>query len=74
MNKTELRLMYKKETSCSVGDIVVDARHGKYGNVILDGYDLDDEWKEWIGDGSQITIPDADYLQWLEEKVMHLLS
>lgn len=74
MNKIELRLIYKKETACGVNDIVVDARHGKYGDVILNGFDLDDDWKEWIGNGREITIPDTEYMKWLEEKVMSLIK
>jgi hypothetical protein len=67
-------MKYKADTSFSVRNIIVDARVGKFGDVILDQYDLDDDWREWIGEGREITIPDVDYLRWLEERLMELLS
>lgn len=73
MNPKELKMLYKSETSNGVNHINCHARVGKFGDVILDGYDLDDDWKESIGEGKDIRFPDMDYVQWLEEKLMSLL-
>jgi hypothetical protein len=57
--------------------ISCDARVGKFGDVILDGNDLDDEFLDYIGrDGESkwIEFPDPEYHQWLEEKLMELLT
>lgn len=73
-NTKELKMLYKAETSNGVNHLHCRARVGKYGNVILDGFDLDDDWRESIGkSGKNICLPDMDYVAWLESKVMELL-
>ncbi len=75
MNRAELRMKYKAETSQAPIKISCDARVGKFGDVILDGNDLDDSFLDMIGrDGERrwIELPDLDYVRWLEEQVMEL--
>lgn len=70
-------MKYKAETSQSAVKISCDARVGVHGDVILDGNDLDDSFLDMIGkDGRNkwIELPDIDYVQWLEERLMEFLS
>ncbi len=76
MNLLELHMKYKADTSAVPIKLSCDARVGKFGDVILDGNDLDDSFLDYIGrDGDRkwIEIPDHDYVRWLEEKLMELL-
>ena len=77
MNKFELRLKYKNETSSIPDPITVYARVGKFGDVILDQTDCDERvfamFKENSNGGDYISFPDPDYQRWLEEKLMELL-
>jgi len=77
MNRLELRMKYKAETSQVPVKLSCDARVGKFGDVILDHNDLDDSLIDMIGrDGERkwMEFPDLDYVKWLEEKLMELLT
>jgi len=74
MNKLELRMKYKAETAQSAESIDCYARIGRMGDVIFDGYGVDQFIIDRIKQTANIEIPDPDYLNWLEEKVMELLT
>ena len=76
MNKFELRLKYKAETSQAAKPMTAYARCGKYGDVILDQYECDPRIVALLaenGEQREISFPDPKYHQWLEEKLMELL-
>ena len=73
MNKAELKMKYKTETSFSAEEVDCFARVGFRGDVILDGFGLDDAWIEKVRQTQCVTIPDPDYVNWLEETLMRLL-
>lgn len=74
MTRTELKMLYKAETSFSSECIDCFARVGYHGDVILDQFSLDDAFIKKIKLTQQLYIPDADYIEWLEEKLMELLT
>lgn len=78
MNTLELRLKYKADTSFSAEPVTAYGRIGKYGDVILDGYECDPRILAQLpqdnsGHQREITFPDPEYHRWLEEKLMSLL-
>jgi hypothetical protein len=74
MNRLELRMKYKAETAQSAESIDCSARIGRMGDVIIDGGGVDQFICDRIKQTASIEIPDPDYLEWLEEKLMELLS
>ena len=73
MNKLELRMRYKAETSETPYETNVFAHIGKYGDVIVDP-DLPPRVMEDIRNNGCFDFPDLDYMEWLEEKLMELLK
>lgn len=74
MNAKELKMIYKAETSKKDNSFKADARVGKYGDIILDGFDFDDIEKEVIDKNRSIDLHDPNYIAWLENKVCELLT
>ena len=74
MTKTELRMLYKAETAQSSIKLDCFARVGKFGDVILDQFSLDDDFIREIENKKELVVPNSDYVSWLEEKVMELLT
>jgi hypothetical protein len=74
MNRLELRMRYKAETALTSEVVDCFARVGRMGDVILDQYSLDDGFVEKIRVSQQLQIPDSDYVNWLEEKLMETLK
>lgn len=75
MNRTELHLLYKSETGTSPVDeeeevIELDVFRSR-GQWILN---MTDEQVMELREGLSFTRPDTDYVVWLEEKVMELLT
>lgn len=68
MTKTELHMLYKAETANSHKGLDCFARVGKFGDVILDQYSLDDDFIQTIEKEKELFIPNREYVAWLEEK------
>lgn len=73
MNKIELKLKYKAETSFSAEEVDCFARVGFRGDVILDQFELGDDFISKVRQTQRVTIPDPDYVNWLEETLMSML-
>jgi hypothetical protein len=67
-------MKYKEDTGQTSEMIDCYARIGKMGDVILDADGLDEKFIMNVRDNCCIEIPDPDYVNWLEEKVMELLK
>jgi hypothetical protein len=73
MNRTELQMKYKAETAEKPCETSVFARIGRFGDVIVDP-DLPPRVMRDIKETGFMDYPDLDYVQWLEEKLMELLT
>lgn len=76
MNRLELRMRYKAETAQKSEPLTAYAKRGRYGAVILDEYCLDERFLAMTEDKgtTEIELPDPSYTEWLEEKVIELLT
>jgi len=75
MTKIELQMRYKAETAFSAEPISAWGRFGKFGDLILDSYELDARIPEMIkGNSGEFIFPDPEYHKWMEEKLMELLK
>lgn len=80
MNKFELHLTYKNETSKEFTPMEALAFWSRKGfDIILDSEDIDGRIVMMmenceVGKEKIIEFPDPDYVEWLEEKLMELLK
>ena len=76
MNKTELHLKYKNETSFSAKPINVFARINYRGDGVIDRDYSDYEFFQLLDKEREVNIdlPNPEYHKWLEEKLLELLK
>ena len=80
MNKFELRLAYKSDTSKTYEPMEAMAFWSRKGfDIILDSDDLDQRIIDKmhnceVGKEQRIEFVDPDYHNWIEEKLMELLK
>jgi hypothetical protein len=67
----EISNLYKLETGNSPTNYEIEARIGRYGDVIIDLGEAESSglMKELLAEGC-ITYPDADYIHFLEQFVL----
>lgn len=77
MNQFDLHLKFKQETGNAVNDQEVGLVRSR-GQWLLDPDDVGDVADEYVFDNygyrARIWFPDPDYIRWLEEKLMELLT
>jgi hypothetical protein len=71
MNKFELHLAYRKETGNNPHQYCIDGHVGRYGDIILSS---DEDLKREIHATGCLTIPDNDYIEWLEDKLIDIFK
>ena len=75
MNRLELRMKYKAETANGVDIFKICAHKSKrYEDIVICEELLSDQAMFSIHKYSYFELGDVDYMKWLEEKVMELLS
>lgn len=80
MNKIELHLLYKNETSESHEDMEVQAYMTKKSfDIILDSDEIDQRIVDMMphnntGQNTTLTFADPEYVKWMENKLLELIG
>lgn len=75
MNRLELRMEYKKDTSDGVDEFKICAHAStRHPDIVICEELLSDKAMASIHKFGYFELGDTDYINWLEEKVMELLT